>query len=75
MPCPRQTRLSAAELLAGLQRIEASHGRTRTEHWTSRTLDLDIIDVDGLVSEDPECDVAASACMAAGFRIGAVACA
>ena len=33
------TRLSAAELLAGLQRIEASHGRVRTDHWTSRTLD------------------------------------
>lgn len=48
------TRLSAPELLAGLQRIEASHGRVRTDHWTSRTLDLDIIDFDGTVSDDPD---------------------
>ena len=48
------TRLSAAELLAGLQRIEASHGRVRTDHWTSRTLDLDIIDFDGQESADPD---------------------
>lgn len=48
------TRLSAAELLNGLQRIEASHGRERTDHWTSRTLDLDIIDFDGQESDDPD---------------------
>lgn len=48
------TKLTAPELLAGLQRIEASHGRVRTDHWTSRTLDLDIIDFDGIVSDDPD---------------------
>jgi len=48
------TRLSAAELLNGLQRIEASHGRERADHWTSRTLDLDIIDFDGQESDDPD---------------------
>lgn len=48
------TRLSAAELLDGLQRIEASHGRERADHWTSRTLDLDIIDFDGQESDDPD---------------------
>lgn len=48
------TRLSALELLRGLQRIEAEHGRVRTDHWTSRTLDLDIIDFDGQESDDPD---------------------
>ncbi len=42
-----------AELLAGLQRIEASYGRVRTDHWTSRTLDLDIIDFDGRKAPTP----------------------
>lgn len=48
------TKLSAMELLRGLQRIEADHGRVRTDHWTSRTLDLDIIDFDGQESDDPD---------------------
>ena len=48
------TKLSAEELLRGLQRIEAEHGRVRTDHWTSRTLDLDIIDFDGMRSDDPD---------------------
>lgn len=47
------TTLPAAELLAGLQSIEAAHGRTREAHWSSRTLDLDIIDYDATVSDDP----------------------
>lgn len=47
------TKLSATELLNGLQRIEAEHGRVRADHWTSRTLDLDIIDFDGQESDDP----------------------
>ncbi len=48
------TKLSAMELLRGLQRIEAEHGRVRTDHWTSRTLDLDIIDFDGQSNDDPD---------------------
>ncbi|NEG55825.1 2-amino-4-hydroxy-6-hydroxymethyldihydropteridine diphosphokinase [Bifidobacterium platyrrhinorum] len=48
------TTLDARALLAGLQRIEADHGRTRENHWASRTLDLDIIDYDGIESDDPD---------------------
>lgn len=47
------TTQSAAELLDKLQSIETAHGRTRESHWSSRTLDLDIIDYDGIVSDDP----------------------
>ena len=37
------TPLSAPDLLAGLHEIEARAGRTRTERWEARTLDLDLI--------------------------------
>lgn len=49
-----ETTLGSHELLAALQDIEVSHGRTREQHWGSRTLDLDIIDFDGRVSADPD---------------------
>lgn len=47
------TTLSARELLAALNCIEAEHGRTREDHWSNRTLDLDIVDFDGCQSEEP----------------------
>ena len=46
------TTLSAHDLLESLQRIEHDHGRTRETHWSERTLDLDIIDFDGIESDD-----------------------
>ena len=42
-----RTTLPPDDLLALLHRIEADHGRVRTEHWGDRTLDLDLIDFDG----------------------------
>jgi 2-amino-4-hydroxy-6-hydroxymethyldihydropteridine diphosphokinase len=42
--------LAPAELLALLHRIEDAHGRVRAERWGDRTLDLDLIDYDGVVS-------------------------
>lgn len=49
-----KTKLNATQLLDGLHRIEADHGRVRNDHWASRTLDLDIIDFDGMESDDPD---------------------
>ena len=46
-----ETTLSAAGLLAILHAIEDDHGRTRTERWGDRTLDLDLI-VFGDIVED-----------------------
>lgn len=37
------TSLPPLELLAGLQRIEQTHGRVRTRRWGPRTLDLDLL--------------------------------
>ncbi|HEY0249197.1 MAG TPA: 2-amino-4-hydroxy-6-hydroxymethyldihydropteridine diphosphokinase [Gryllotalpicola sp.] len=48
------TLLPPHELLDQLHRIEFEHGRVRAERWGDRTLDLDIIDYDGLESVDPE---------------------
>lgn len=45
------TTLSPRALLELVNTIEAGHGRTRLVRWGDRTLDLDIIDYDGLVSE------------------------
>ncbi|QRV02418.1 2-amino-4-hydroxy-6-hydroxymethyldihydropteridine diphosphokinase [Arcanobacterium phocisimile] len=40
-------------MLEFLHMVEEAHGRTRTEHWGARTLDLDIINVSGVVSDYP----------------------
>nr|WP_165776815.1 2-amino-4-hydroxy-6-hydroxymethyldihydropteridine diphosphokinase [Bifidobacterium simiarum] len=47
------TTLDADTLLSALQTIEAAHGRSREVHWGSRPLDLDIVDFDGEISDDP----------------------
>jgi len=47
------TELSAAELLAQLQRIEADHGRERPYRNAPRTLDLDLLLHDALELDTP----------------------
>lgn len=48
------TALSAYNLLSHLQHIEIQQGRVRTAiRWSSRTLDLDILLYDQLISSDP----------------------
>ena len=49
-----QTKLSPSALLAELHRIENQHGRKRIEHWGSRTLDLDLIAYEQVISIQPE---------------------
>lgn len=46
------SRLSAAELLDLAHHLEDTHGRERPYHWAARTLDVDVIDVEGVTSED-----------------------
>ncbi|MDX8387257.1 MAG: 2-amino-4-hydroxy-6-hydroxymethyldihydropteridine diphosphokinase [Ghiorsea sp.] len=46
------THLSAPDLLQELHRIEAMFGRKRIEHWGARTLDLDLLTYDTLISND-----------------------
>ncbi len=43
------TALAPSELLGQLHRIEAGFGRVRAQRWQERTLDLDLLDFDGLV--------------------------
>lgn len=47
-----RTVLTPQDLLDALHRIESRHGRLREERWGDRTLDIDIIDIDGRVIED-----------------------
>lgn len=43
-----RTVLPPPVLLQSLQRIEDRFGRTRSRRWAARTLDIDIIDIDGM---------------------------
>ncbi len=40
------------ELLADLQQIEQELGRVRHEHWGARTIDLDILHIEGMTGAD-----------------------
>ena len=48
-----RTELSPRELLGELHRIERRHGRVRREKNGPRTLDLDLLMYDDLISDDP----------------------
>jgi 2-amino-4-hydroxy-6-hydroxymethyldihydropteridine diphosphokinase len=52
-----ETALSAHETLDFLQRIEQDHGRTREVRWGARSLDLDILDADGLILAVPDLEL------------------
>jgi len=49
-----ESELSAAELLQTLHGIEADFGRERIIRWGARTLDLDLLIVEGVESNLPE---------------------
>lgn len=48
-----RTALEPEALLAVCQRIEADFDRVREVRWGPRTLDVDVIAIDGVVSDDP----------------------
>ncbi len=48
------TILSPLELLQEMNRIESEAGRERVIHWGPRTLDLDLIFYDRLITEEPK---------------------
>ncbi len=43
-----ETDLSPEQLLARLQAVEDDHGRVRVERWGPRTLDLDLVVMEGM---------------------------
>lgn len=47
------TTLAPFQLLRLCQRIEADHDRVRSVRWGPRTVDLDIIDYDGIEMDEP----------------------
>jgi 2-amino-4-hydroxy-6-hydroxymethyldihydropteridine diphosphokinase len=52
-----RTSLDPHELLAGLNGIERDHGRVRDVRWGDRTLDIDIVSLDGLIVDSPDLTV------------------
>ena len=48
-----ETELAPAALLAALQRIERAAGRVRSMRWGPRTLDLDIVVIEGKEIAEP----------------------
>lgn len=48
------TTLSPRELLGVCQALETEAGRVRTQHWGPRTLDVDLVVVEGVSSQDPD---------------------
>ena len=51
------TDLSPRELLAVCHRLESAAGRVRTERWGPRTLDVDIVWIDGTTVDEPDLQV------------------
>lgn len=51
------TAQSARELLAIARRLEAAAGRVRAERWGPRTLDVDVLWIDGVTLDEPDLQV------------------
>lgn len=52
-----ETALTPAEILALAHRLEEAAGRVRKVRWGPRTLDVDVLDVEGVTSTDPQLTV------------------
>ena len=51
------TPLGPHELLAVCHRLESAAGRVRAERWGPRTLDVDIVWIDGVTVTDPDLEI------------------
>lgn len=49
-----ETDLSPRDLLGVCHRLESAAGRVRTERWGPRTLDIDILWMDGITVDSPD---------------------
>lgn len=51
------TDLAPRDLLAVCHRLESAAGRVRTERWGPRTLDVDVVWIDGVTVDEPDLEV------------------
>ena len=51
------TALTPRQLLGVCHRLEAGAGRTRNERWGPRTLDVDILWMEGVTMDDPDLEI------------------
>ncbi len=52
-----ETELTPRELLAVCHRLESGAGRVRLERWGPRTLDVDIVWIDGVTIDEPDLQI------------------
>lgn len=52
-----RTSLSPRELLAVCHRLESAAGRVRDQRWGPRTLDVDIVHIDGVTVDEPDLQI------------------
>ena len=52
-----ETELSPRDLLAVCHRLESGAQRVRTQHWGPRTLDVDIVWMDGVELDEPDLQI------------------
>jgi len=52
-----ETSMAPAELLAACNHVEAALDRVRDVRWGPRTIDIDVLTIDGYVSDDPHLSV------------------
>ena len=52
-----ETDRSPDQLLETCRSLEAAAGRVRDEHWGPRTLDVDVLWIDGITVDEPELQV------------------
>ena len=55
--CIIESELPAIDLLSLLQGIEKSLGRVRNQRWGPRSIDLDLIQYGGILSNTPELEL------------------
>ena len=51
------TELGPRDLLGLCRRLESAAGRVREEHWGPRTLDVDILWIEGVVVDEPDLQI------------------
>ena len=68
-----ETGISPIELLRFALRVEHEQARVRAGRWGPRTLDIDILLIDGFKSDDPELTVPHPRMLERGFVLGPLA--
>lgn len=70
--CRFQSSIPPLDVLEIIQKIEDNRGRTREEHWGSRTLDIDILLIGNLVFQEEHLNIPHPGVNTRSFVIGPI---